>query len=367
MVYAAEVPASGARKRALELNTEAVAMARRLGDRDALGYALNARMHALWGIEPAPERLAAGTELGEIADDVGDDLLALHAHVWRVRELLAQGDVDAVDEERRTFAARDSGPVHPLAQAYAYNVEAMMALVNGEFEEADRLGPLAMDTATEYNDMVFSFYGALMMWTWWQRGELAEVDMAFGAVIAQAPTAYPSVWAVQALAHAEAGELDKALATLGSLAALGWAAVAEDQTEGISLAMVAAACGSIGARAGDHAAHIYEYLRPYAGTAVVIRAPAAACVGPADQYLGLLATAMGDLALAEVHFEAALRLARRMRSAPFVAAAEVELARVLRQRRHGAEARVAVLLRHAEEAAVRMGLHRMAQRAADPD
>jgi len=98
----------------------------------------------------------------------------------------------------------------------------------------------------------------------------------------------------------------------------------------------------------------------------VIRAPAAACVGPADQYLGFLATAIGDLALAEVHFEAALRLARRMRSVPFVAAAELELARVLRRRGREDE-QVAVLLRNAEEAAVRMGLRRMAARAADPD
>ena len=67
----------------------------------ASGYALRARMHVLWGIEPAPERLAAGTELGEIADDVGDQFLALHGHMWRIRELLAQGDVDAVNEEWR--------------------------------------------------------------------------------------------------------------------------------------------------------------------------------------------------------------------------------------------------------------------------
>jgi hypothetical protein len=79
----------------------------------------------------------------------------------------------------------------------------------------------------------------------------------------------------------------------------------------------------------------------------------------------MLATAMGDLALAEVHFEAALRLARRMRSAPFVAAAELELALVLRHRGRGEE-HVAVLLRHAEEAAVQMGLRRIASRAAAP-
>jgi hypothetical protein len=69
-----------------------------------------------------------------------------------------------------------------------------------------------------------------------------------------------------------------------------------------------------------------------------------------------------------VHHEAALRLARRMGSPPFVAAAEVELARTVRRRRPDADkARVAVLLRNAEEAALAMGLHRLAQQAAAPD
>jgi tetratricopeptide (TPR) repeat protein len=321
-------------------------------------------MHALWGIDPAPERLATGTEMEEIAADVGDDLLALHGHTWRVRELLAQGDVDAVHEEVQRFASRDTGPIHPLAISYSHNVGAMLALVDGNFAEADRLGPLAMETAAEYNEMALSFYGALMMWTWWQRGELAALGHRSHDVIAQASSDYPVVQATLALVHAEAGDVDQALAELDALAGLGWAAVADDQTEGVSLAMTAAVCGVVGARASGHAANIYEYLRPYAGTAVVIRAPAAGCVGPADQYLGLLATAIGDLALAEVHFEAALRLARRMRSAPFVAAAELELALVLRQRGRGEDEQVAVLLRHAEEAALQMGLARMARRAA---
>jgi tetratricopeptide (TPR) repeat protein len=256
--------------------------------------------------------------------------------------------------------------VHPLVLSYSYNVEAMMALVDGDFAKADRLGPLALETATEYSEEAFSYYGALMLWSWWQRGELARVGHVFGDVIAQAPSEYPSVQAALALVHAEAGESDQALAQLDALAALGWATVADDQTEGVSLAVTGAACGALGPRAADHAARIYEHLRPYAGTAVVIRVPAAACVGPADQYLGLLATALGDLALAEVHFDAALRLARRMRSAPFTAAAEVELARVLRQRGRVEEERVAELLRNAEQAAVRMGLARIVARASEP-
>jgi hypothetical protein len=113
---------------------------------------------------------------------------------------------------------------------------------------------------------------------------------------------------------------------------------------------------------------VYEAMRPYAGTVVVVRAPAAGCLGPADHYLGLLAEVAGDLSLAEVHHEAALRLATRMGSPPLVAASEVELARTLRHRRPAADQdRVSALLRRGEEAALSMGLHRLAQQAAAPD
>ena len=103
----------------------------------ALGYALDARMHALWGIEPAPERLATGKELGEIADDVGDELLALHGHMWRVRELLAQGDVDAVNEEIARYRARDTGPVHPLEASFGCKCLGHDGAVAGDFERGD--------------------------------------------------------------------------------------------------------------------------------------------------------------------------------------------------------------------------------------
>ena len=368
IVYSTGVPPPGVLQRSLALTSEAIAMARRLGDRPALGYALNARMHALWGIEPAPERLATVTELGEIAEDVGDELLALHAHQWRIRELLAQGDVDAVTDELTHFQDRDTGPTHPLVASYAFNVGAMMATVSGDFARAEWMGQQALAAAEGYNELAFSFYGAMMLWTWWQRGEIAGLENTFRDVITQAPSDYPMVQAALALAYAEAAQAEKSLEVLEALSLIGWKAVADDQTEGVGLALSAATCGALGARARDHAVQVYEHMRPYAGSAVVIRAPAAACMGPADQYLGLLASSIGDLALAEVHFEAALRLARRMKSAPFVAAAEVELARVLRERgREGEQERVAVLLRSAEEAALRMDLHRLVRRAAEPD
>jgi hypothetical protein len=340
-------------------------MARRLGDRNALGYALNARMHVLWGIDPAPERLATGKELGEIADDVGDEFLALHGHMWRVRELLAQGDVEAVLDEIARFAARGTGPVHPLIASHGHNIAAMMALVAGDFETGESLGQRALEMADGYNELAHGFYAALMVWTWWQRDELSSLQSTLRGVIAHAPEDSPSARAGMALAHAEAGNAEEALARLDSLSEMGWESIG-DRSEAVTTALAAAAAGAIGSRAGDRAPRIYELMRPYAGTAIVIRPVAAGCLGPADTYLGLLAAAAGDLALAEVHFEAGLRLARRMRSAPFVAAAEVELARTLRQRGRDDGERVAVLLRSAEESALRMGLRRLARMAAEP-
>ncbi len=51
LVYSAPVPGQAVVKRALQLDTEAVQMARRLNDRGTLAYALNSRIHALWGID----------------------------------------------------------------------------------------------------------------------------------------------------------------------------------------------------------------------------------------------------------------------------------------------------------------------------
>ena len=319
------------------------------------------------GSPAAPERLAAGRELGEIAEDVGDELLAVHGHMWRVRELLARGDVDAVNDELSQFAARDTAPPHPLVVSLSSNLAAMMALVTGEFDDADRFARTALETAEGYNDMAFSFYGALMAWTWWQRDDLATLGQTVRSILDGSTEEFPILRGALALVDAESGDTEAALAQLDFLADLGWDRVGDDLTEGASLAFAAAACGTLGHAAHSHALNVYEELRPYAGTALVLRSPAAACVGPADQYLGLLAAAMGDLALAEVHFEAALRLALRMRAKPFLVAAEVELARALRQRgREGDEERVAVLLRHAEESAVALGLHRLVRRAAEP-
>ncbi|HEY1417173.1 MAG TPA: AAA family ATPase, partial [Myxococcaceae bacterium] len=213
----------GVLERSLDLNSEAVAMARRLGDRSALGSALDARLHALRGIEPAPERLAIANELGEIADDVGDGFLARQGYMWRVRELLTQGDVDAVNGEIARYPARGSGTIHPFDASYGFTVAAMMALVAGDIETGESLGRRSLEVAPPHHQLAHAHNAALMVWTWWQRGELSSTDTALREVIAQRPMDLPYALAARALVRAEAGEAEAALECLHSLADIGWA------------------------------------------------------------------------------------------------------------------------------------------------
>jgi len=354
-------------KRSRAMNTEAVAMARRLGDPGVLGFVLSARMQVLWGVAPARERLATSIEIGEIAEETADERLRMQGCVWRVRELLVIGAIDAIKEELAGLEGEVTGPVDPLETSFRQSTAALMALLNGDIDEATRAARRFFEESQAFGEYAQAIYVALMWWTWWQQGGLASPHHEMRSLLGTAYSEPASTAVGWALVHAEAKETAAALERLEALSDAGWPDAHADVTEGITLAVAAAACSSLGAPVADLGNRVYEALRPFAGSAIVVRGPAIGCAGPADQYLGQLAVLRGDLALAEVHFEAALHLARHMQAAPFVVAAEVELARVLRRRRPDGEAeRIAVLLRDAEESALAMGLHRLASLAAEP-
>ena len=74
---AVELYFSGEHERRAELAAEAVTIARRLDDPEALAYTLNARHLALWEPENAHERLAIATEIVALAQRAGSGELAL--------------------------------------------------------------------------------------------------------------------------------------------------------------------------------------------------------------------------------------------------------------------------------------------------
>jgi DNA-binding CsgD family transcriptional regulator len=107
----------------------------------------------------------------------------------------------------------------------------------------------------------------------------------------------------------------------------------------------------------ETAAVVYPELEPYRATNLQV-GHLVACYGSADRYLGMLAATLGEWALAEEHFEAALALNRSLDATTWVAHTSVEYARMLLGRRTGDDrARASELLQDAAAVAERHGLH----------
>ena len=173
-------------RQSLALNSQAVAMARRLGDRDVLGLALGARMQSLWGSAPQRERLATSIELEEIALASGDELLLRQAHLWHIRELLATGAIDAVHRIMARHEQRSRGPGDPLDRSYEHNLNALLALLAGDLGTAEQLAEWGLESLHHFEAMANGIYGSLLWWPWWQQGALAAPDHRLRQVLARA-------------------------------------------------------------------------------------------------------------------------------------------------------------------------------------
>ena len=103
------------------------------------------------------------------------------------------------------------------------------------------------------------------------------------------------------------------------------------------------------------AALVYPELEPLAGANVMI-GHLVTYYGAADRYLGMLASILGEWERAELHFERALELNRRMGARTWLAHTAYEYARMLLARGSGDGDRVGALLGEASTHAERIGM-----------
>ena len=130
-----------------------------------------------------------------------------------------------------------------------------------------------------------------------------------------------------ALIHAELGELETASAMVEQLAAPGFRKFRHDMLMLPGLAFLTLVCAKLGDP--THAEEIYDLMRPYRGRVVIVGAPAQACWGAVDHYLGVLATLTDRPEWATDHFEAALATGARLGAPALLAETRLELGNVL--------------------------------------
>ena len=310
------------------LADEALAMARRIGDRATLASTLSARFLTLMGPEDSDERLQIASDVIALGEEVRDRELVLRGHVWRILSLMELGDWVGAEIELAVHARLADELRDPLHLWYVPLFAATRALLQGHLLDAERFaseafaigrGSQAQNAAQLYAVQLFALRT--------EQGRLTEVEQSleeFGRRYPAAP-----VWrAAAAFALAVLGRSDESRRVFDALTASG-AGVAEIPRDSEWLGTVALLVRA-GARLGDprRTATLAGLLEPYADRAV-IAGRGAIFLGPVARYAGLAAAAAGRRADGTAYLEQALATARRWGAEPMIAGIQFELADVL--------------------------------------
>ena len=136
---------AAARRRALA--DEALRLARRAGDPGALAEVLDARLHALWDPGGAEDRLAAGSEIIDLARAAGDDRRERQGQFWRFVALMELGRVAEAESALAAFAREAAAAGDAEAAVMVTARHAMLAILRGRFDDASQLIEEVAETA----------------------------------------------------------------------------------------------------------------------------------------------------------------------------------------------------------------------------
>ena len=344
-----------------ELADEALRLARGAGDPGLLADVLDARLHALWDQRGAEDRLAAGSEIIDLARAAGDGERERDGMFWRFVALMELARVAEAESALAAFAHEAAVAGDAAAAVLATARHAMLAILHGRFEqaslltaevarEADRIGlpdaELITGTLRGPVALELGFTGE------WERAP----DMML-AYARERPGHLLEATAARVLTAL--GRLDEAAAELArllprALASSGprWLGAMTDLT------VVAAATGDSAA-----AARIYQAMLPHRGR-LVVWGGAAIAWGPVSHHLGLLAATMGQTGEAVGHFEEAIEFEERTGALPFLAHSLAGLADALTG--SGDPGRAAACRGRSREIAQRLGMAVLLRRLGTP-
>jgi DNA-binding SARP family transcriptional activator/tetratricopeptide (TPR) repeat protein len=343
------------------LSLEALEIAELADDDEAMAAALIGRWHAVSGPEGLQARAKLTRQLGEIAKALCNHDLDLQALTLRVIVSLESGSFSELNTAIAAHAKLADRMKQPLAQIRSHGFQAMDALMEGRFADAEQmvgrileLGALAQAPGAVELSVVELF--ALRM----ERGRLADLE---DPVRNFAETNTPA-WRV-ALAYllSELDHVAEARALFDELAEDNFASIPGDSTELSSLAFLSLTASRLGDTVQMEV--LIDLLSPYRGRPISI-AGAAAYGGTTSYYLGMMSNEVGRLDAAVEFLEEAASLDQRAGALPWLARSRYELTRALASRASNGDAeRAGQLLGQASRTAEQLEMTVLLDRMGD--
>ncbi|NEA37318.1 AAA family ATPase [Streptomyces sp. SID13031] len=324
------------------LSQEALDLARRSGDDQALAAALEARQEACPGPKGRAERLLLATEMLELAQRTGSPRAAMWGELWRLDALIESGRLAAAAEELPALAVAVDRVGGPVSAWHHDRVAACIAQARGRYAEAaaiaqrgfDRMRPIERAPATGAH---FALLAALA-------GHVGVSDEVARQVFDPPPR-------FATMAHLSRAYLQSCLG-LNQEATAAYRRAGPIETWSLPAFFIlpgyvyaALACAGIGRY--DDLEELLRRLEPFRGEHAV--GNGVAYLGPVELTLGRGAAVLGRLDDAIEDLATAVQQADRAGAPGFVAEAQYHLARALLDRNEpGDRARAEP---HAQEAA----------------
>jgi tetratricopeptide (TPR) repeat protein len=252
--------------RSIALSEEATAVARRIGDPATLAHALGARYLCLLRPDVFENRLDIANEMVQLVDESGERELAVQCHAWCFIELLDTGEIDRIDAEIERLQQLADELRQPFASWFAAVARATKALLEGRFDDVERLAQIGLSFGERLQDPnVHQAHAMQMFLLRWERGQLRAIEAEARKFMDQYPQV--GVWrCVLASLQAELGDEQEARRELARIAANDFEALGRDEGWALSVALLAELCIRFGD--GERAKDLYERLLPLDGHSV---------------------------------------------------------------------------------------------------
>src|SRR4051812_35300514 len=335
------------------LVSEAVAIARRLGDPATLAFVLDQGRIATSGPDTLERELAWAHELFALSETIGDHEAMVRARVWHIDLLLELDDLPSADMAIATLDRIATDVRDPRARSYIPLHRARRALMEGRAEEAERLIDEGVKLAWSLQDSTVPILAGAQLFSLRRaQGRLGELE---GAVrqFADSLPAMPAWRCALAVLYLDDGRELEARRELEHLAGRGFEDFPRDNVWMVSMSLLAELCE--GLQDGERAAAVEKLLAPFASRNVV--SPEGIFGGPVTRYLALCAATREDWETARTYMARARDAAKRLSLGPTLALLDLDEARILARRGGPGDAEAAAaLLARAREQSTTLGV-----------
>jgi len=338
------------------LSRTAVDIARHGEDKATLIYVLINRHVATWGPDNLEERLDISSEILRLCDEPRTKLWKPQGLYLKIVDFLEQGNVDEADACIQELSDSSDKTWQPLA--FRERALATRALMNGQFEDAERFARQALGLGRGVEHRAENAFMLLMSSLRREQGRFAEMETSLLESISTSPPRFFDRYFL-ALCYCENGCEAEAQAPFEVAVEPLLVSRLHTATWLAGLVIVAEICASLGDT--ERAPRLYDLLRPYGSRNPVLDLNS--CCGSVDRYLGLLTTVMGHFDAAETHFNRALSFNREMKAYPFVVRTQYNYASMLVARGSASDRRrAAELAKAAFKTASALGMADLADR-----